>query len=234
VAPDSKSRDFDRFAKFLQDRTNEWDVFIKTELELVKTAASIAACEDVPLWQPVNDLVEGSYSIWSTMPPTPTQAPPRLSNFDDNDVLEGFDGSHEYIGNRRFRNVVAALRDEFLTTTDFQEREKIAKKVMDRIHSKGGVFRRLDSDGVWRHISSPEATNLTRSALEKGFATLLLPYTPRRGRGLGANVLECEVAPMYDLLSDRKRRSIVIKMSTDDRKRQCLAETARVRAVADL
>ena len=234
VAPDPKTSEFDRFAIFLQARIQEWADYIKTELDFVKTAESVAPCKDVPLWQPVNDLIEGSDSIWSTMPPTPTRPPPRVRDLDDNDVLEGFDGACEYVGNRRFRKIVAGLRDEFLSTSDSQERMNIANKVLSKIHVEGGLFRRLDADGVWREMARLEAMSRATTALEKGFASLLLPYPSSRRRGFGANVLETEVAPRYDILSDRKRNSIATTIPADNSKRHCLGEGPSVRAVADL
>jgi len=233
--------DFDSFSAYFQQRVVEWDKYVRAELDNIKLIENVAPYEGVPLWQPINDLIEGGDSMRSVYTPAKKRAAgPRLpSDGSDNDVLEGFDGAREYVGNRRFRKLVGSLRDDFFSTTNPAEREVVNMQVFDRIKARGGRFRRFDSDGIWRELSRSEAANRCRTALEKGFESLLIQQPRTRHLGPGANVLETEIAPQYDLLSGRKRGPIVtkapvcvIRAQSPPPKRQSV--DPRCRAVADI
>jgi hypothetical protein len=154
------------------------------------------------------------------------------SDANDNDVIEGFDGATDYIGNRRFRQLVATVRRNFLATTDLAEKEAINTKVYRQIIQRGGRFRRLDSDGIWRVLPEAEAAKRCRTALVNGFRHLLYRRRLRRSQGKGCNVIETEIPPQFDLLSNRRRGSIVTKMTIDEDEVDRLG--SKCRAVADI
>lgn len=244
--PSAKSPSFDDFTTYFLGRVSEWDQYLKTKLDFIKSAESVVPYEDVAIWRPVNDLIEGSESMLSTFTSLGRkQVAPRLaSDADDNDVIEGFEGASEYIGNRRFRKLVAKYRGDFLSTTSLSEKEAINKKVYEGITRRGGTFRRFDIDGIWRHLTKAEMAYRCRSALQNGFGGLFIPRPPCQRRGRGSNVIETEVPPQFDLLSDRKRDSIVTKMWIDDDEeggvederfaRKRLSPGSKCRAVADI
>ena len=240
--PNAVTDDFDNFVPFIETRLFEWDEYIKEELKYNRMLQSIAPREDLAIWKPVDDLIEGFESIRSAYSfAGPKRVLPRLaSDANDNDVIEGFDGATDYVGNRRFRELVETARHAFLSTTDLTEKEAINMKVYDRITRRGGRFRRFDSDGIWTALSRAEAAKRCRTALLNGFGYLLYPRPPRRIQGKGCNVLETEIPPQFDLLSNRRRGSVVTKMSIDVegedegtfRKRQ--SPGLKCRAVADI
>jgi hypothetical protein len=191
---------------------------VNKELQFIKSVNSVAPCS-VTLWRPVNDLLEDSESTMrSVYMPTPKSPAPRLPiDARDDDVLEGFEKASEYVGNRRFRKLAGSLRDDFLYIPGPLNSEVICTHLFETINKKGGRFRQLDADGRWKDMSKAEATDRCRTALENGFVSLVAPpLRNRRRRGPGANVLETEIAPQYDLLSNRKRGSMVLVAPDDD------------------
>lgn len=229
--------EFDYFADFklcFENIVSEWGGYVQRELEYNRMVQNVAPREDLAIWRPVNDLIKSSESIRSTYSSLcQTRVSPRLaSDANDNDVIEGFDGATDYIGNRRFRQLVATVRRNFLATTDLAEKEAINTKVYRQIIQRGGRFRRLDSDGIWRVLPEAEAAKRCRTALVNGFRHLLYRRRLRRSQGKGCNVIETEIPPQFDLLSNRRRGSIVTKMTIDEDEVDRLG--SKCRAVADI
>jgi hypothetical protein len=136
-----------------------------------------------------------------------------LERGNGNDVIEGIAGACDSAGNRRFRVVVAELRDEFLSTTNPLQRIEIAERVVHKIRNRGGFFLSLHEHGCMR-LSKSEAFRRSKVALEKGFSNLLQPQPASGRRGGGSKVLECEVATRYDVLTGEVRRSELVRFPT--------------------
>jgi hypothetical protein len=232
VMPTTEFHYFADFKSCFQNIVSGWHGYVQKELEYNRMVQNVAPREDLAIWRPVNDLIKSSESIRSTYSSLcRTRVSPRLaSDANDNDVIEGFDGATDYIGNKRFRQLVATVRRNFLATTDLAEKEAINMKVYRQITQRGGRFRRLDYDGIWRVLSEAEAAKRCRTALANGFRHLLYSRRLLRSQGKGCNVLETEIPPQFDLLSNRRRGSIVTKMTIDEVDRL----GSKCRAVADI
>jgi hypothetical protein len=138
-----------------------------------------------------------------------------LEKGNDNDVIEGMAGACDVAGNRRFRVIVAELRDEFLlSTTNPQERTEIAERVVNKIQNRGGLFLSLYKHGGCMRLSKREAIQQSKVALENGFSYLLQPQPASGRQGVGSKVLEYEVAPRYDVLTGKVRPSELVRFPT--------------------
>lgn len=86
--------------------------------------------------------------------PSPPTTKPR-----PNDVLLGRgSGPSQYTGNKQFRRLAGERHDEYTATVKHKDKKRIAKALLDRIHSLGGRFLCLDGrmvgcsiveDGTW-------------------------------------------------------------------------------------
>ena len=224
VEPKASDAEFSVFAFFFKSRIIEWMEYVEERLASINRAATIARCEDVGIWLPIPpDKLMQMDGAWSFVMPTERNVaeadeasldPKFFEN--DNNVVEGFDGACDLIGNKRYRVLVASLRDEFMLAQSPGERRKVAEQVVDTIRKRGGSFLSLDEHGFFQALSKSYWIERAKNDIKRGFPGLLYPDdTPFSGQGRGSNVLGVEEAPHYDVLSGKVRCSKVSKLSVD-------------------
>jgi hypothetical protein len=101
-----------------------------------------------------------------------------VASLNSHDVLLGRgNGSNHYIGNQRFRALVEERKEEYISTGKQKPKSRIAKEVLDQIHSLGGRFLRrhedkesVDSDiqeGTWYVVDEKTALEKCKQALRE-------------------------------------------------------------------
>ena len=101
-----------------------------------------------------------------------------ISVLGPNDILLGRGiGPSHYIGNKRFRDVVASRKEEYTSTKSYKRKRVIARQVFDEIKSRGGRFLKLDESdkpvasivgaGSWKEAKQDEALEKCKQSLRE-------------------------------------------------------------------
>lgn len=83
----------------------------------------------------------------------------------------------DWIGNQRFRDLIDERREEYTSCSRFGPKKKIAKEIVDQVHSLGGRFlklvesdKQMDSiveEGVWEEVSEKVAKEKAKQGLRQ-------------------------------------------------------------------
>ena len=89
-----------------------------------------------------------------------------------NDVLLGRGpGLSQFEGNLKFRALVDERKEEYTATTNRKQKRKIAKEIVDLVHSTGGRFLKQEGgvtyDGVWYEADLDTSMEKTKQALRE-------------------------------------------------------------------
>lgn len=98
-----------------------------------------------------------------------------------NDVLFGRgSGPIQFAGNKQFRRLAAERKEEYIATSKHKEKRRIAKELLDHIHSLGGRFLQLKEyrekeggggniveDGIWMVAESKVAIEKCKQTLRE-------------------------------------------------------------------
>ena len=110
----------------------------------------------------------------------------------DNDVLCGRGlGASKFIGNKRFRDLVDARRDEYVSEDSYNEKAVIAQEIYMFIRSQGGRFLKMVGSDTKKPARSVVETGIwvetdVKSALEKCKQALREKQAPTDGGGAKA------------------------------------------------
>ena len=136
---------------------------------------------------------------------TPTASPTAAStvkgpitSLNSYDVLLGRgSGTSLYIGNQKFRMIVDDHKEEYLETSGNKPKAKIAKEILDHIHSLGGRFLKLDEnaepvefiieDGEWYETDEKAALEKIKQSLRQKREKEILPDAAKSDGETGAS-----------------------------------------------
>jgi hypothetical protein len=91
-----------------------------------------------------------------------------IVSMNENDVLCGRGGAtNNYIGNKRFRSIVACHQGEYLKAKK-KDKVRVSQAIVRAIRESGGRFLRRVSEGLWVEVGDKKATEKTSQALREG------------------------------------------------------------------
>lgn len=84
------------------------------------------------------------------------------------DVLLGRGGqTNNHVGNRVFRHEVQMHQNEYLSAKK-KNKAAIARRIVDIIHERGGMFVAKNANGEWEQVPNKKAQEKTSQALREG------------------------------------------------------------------